>query len=76
MTLALDDGTNTTVVNWTIPEAIDNSIPPQVVSTYESGDILGIGRYEVIYTATDASSLTAMCSFFVTVIGNFNSRSS
>ncbi|MBL4704546.1 MAG: HYR domain-containing protein, partial [Flavobacteriales bacterium] len=57
-------------VFWTAPTASDNCPNVTLVSTHNSGDYFPVGLTTVTYTATDANSNTATCSFNVTVNDN------
>ena len=57
------------IISWTPPTATDNSGVFTLTSDYSPGDSFAIGATTVTYTATDASGLTATCSFAVTVVG-------
>ena len=57
----------TAIVTWTVPTATDICATPTVTSTHNSGATFPIGTTTVTYTATDARSNTATCSFTVTV---------
>ena len=69
ITVTVGLGNATAQASWSEPTATDNSLPPNVTSTHDSGDYFPIGSTVVTYTATDAFQLTATCSFTVTVIG-------
>ncbi len=53
------------VVSWIPPVADDNCPGVVLTSTHNPGDIFPVGITTVTYTATDASGLTAECSFDV-----------
>nr|XP_006817910.1 PREDICTED: uncharacterized protein LOC100373477 [Saccoglossus kowalevskii] len=59
---------NTGVVSWSEPTATDDSgVTPSLTADWSSGSLFPIGVTTVTYTATDASSNTALCTFVVTV---------
>ncbi len=58
--------TNATAT-WTAPTATDNCVTPVLTSTHVSGASFQVGLTTVTYTATDAKSNTATCSFTVKV---------
>jgi len=64
-----DAGVCTAVVSWTAPTFTDNCPGGSIVQTagLASGSAFPLGATTVTYTATDASSRTATCSFTVTV---------
>ena len=67
ITIGTDAGACDAVVNWTAPIASDNCAGVTVVASHISGDVFPIGTTTVTYTATDASSNIAVCSFTITV---------
>ncbi len=70
ITYTTDTGKCSAVVNYSIPAATDDSgINPEVVwkSGPKPGEVVNIGTYSVVYTATDAAENIAECSFTVTV---------
>ncbi|XP_071804899.1 uncharacterized protein [Asterias amurensis] len=60
-------GVNTTVVNWTIPVASDNSKSVVVTPLTEEPGVFSVGTTLIVYSASDPSGNTANCSFSVTV---------
>ncbi len=52
---------------WSTPIARDNCGTPTVTSNFQSGNCFKRGINTVIYTATDANSNSATCSFTITV---------
>jgi Leucine-rich repeat (LRR) protein len=60
------------IATWTAPTATDNCGTPSVSSNYNSGFAFPIGLTSVVYTAVDAKSNKAACSFTVTVTSNVN----
>lgn len=54
--------------SWTVPTFTDACGPVTVTSTHRPGDTFDAGRTTVVYTARDAASNTATCSFEVIVI--------
>ena len=68
--LEIDLGKATAVVNWTIPNATDNSRQlPSVACDAESGSLFGIGETEVICEAVDFAGNHATCVFTVNIQG-------
>jgi len=65
-----DVASQTAVVTWQTPTAIDICNVPIVTSNFSSGDGFPAGVTKVIYTATDGAGNTATCVFEVSVIGN------
>jgi gliding motility-associated-like protein len=65
-----DVTSQTAVVTWQIPTAIDNCSVPVVTSNFSSGDSFPPGLTTVIYTATDGSGNTDTCEIPVDVVGN------
>ena len=59
------------IVNWTEPNATDNSGVVTVSSSIKSGSLFYIGITNVTYTATDSSGNTAEYTFVVTVTGQY-----
>ena len=57
------------IVNWTEPNANDNSGVVTVSSSIKSGSLFYIGITNVTYTAVDPSGNTAKYIFIVTVTG-------
>jgi gliding motility-associated-like protein len=58
------------IVNWTPPTASDNCVAtPALTSTHAPGTAFPVGETIVTYTAT-AGTLSAVCSFKVTVVDN------
>lgn len=55
---------------WTVPTATDNCSSVSVTSNYNPGAFFPVGVTTVIYTATDGSGNSTICSFTVTVIDN------
>ncbi|MFC2110852.1 HYR domain-containing protein [Bacteroidota bacterium] len=72
ITQSTDAGNCSALVNWTAPIIIDNCTGATLTSTHTPGSSFPIGTTTVTYTATDASSNTANCSFNVTVTDNEN----
>ena len=64
-------GSSTVTVTYTpsVPTASDNSGAPSVVCTPSSGNMFGVGNWDVTCTATDDYGNSDSCSFRVTVIG-------
>ncbi|XP_072032242.1 hyalin-like isoform X2 [Amphiura filiformis] len=62
------EGTTSTSVSWTIPEATDDSGTISYTRTHESGAIFTVGATPVLYTAYDPAGNSASCLFTVTVI--------
>ena len=54
-------------VSWTAPTATDNCGLVTLVSSHEPGDIFPIGTTTVVYTATDESGNSSICTFDVVV---------
>ena len=65
--LSNDLGECTAIVNWTAPEATDNSGEVELISNFAPGDTLPVGTTTVTYTASDPSDNTSTCSFNVTI---------
>jgi gliding motility-associated-like protein len=65
-----DVASQTAVVTWQNPTAIDNCGVPIVTSNFSSGDSFPPGLTTVIYTATDGSGNTDTCEIPVDVVGN------
>ena len=63
----MDPGVNTTVVNWTIPVASDNSKSVVVTPLTEEPGVFSVGTTLIVYSASDPSGNTANCSFNVIV---------
>ncbi|XP_072013682.1 uncharacterized protein [Amphiura filiformis] len=62
-------GTQSRVVTWIEPTAVDNSgIQPTVVRSHQPGQNFPVGRTPVTYIFTDSSGNEAQCSFSITVI--------
>jgi hypothetical protein len=58
------------VVNYTTPVGVDNCSSTTVMTSgLASGSTFSIGETIVTYQVTDASGLTAQCSFTITVVG-------
>jgi hypothetical protein len=66
--ISLTTSDTSAIATWTPPTATDNCGTPSVTSTHNSGTAFKIGTTTVIYTATDAKTNKATCSFTVTVI--------
>ena len=58
-------------VNWTEPNATDNSGVVTVSSDIKSGSLFYIGTTNVTYTAVDPSGNAAEYNFIVTVAGQY-----
>jgi|GEM_PF-386169 len=54
-------------VNWTPPTASDNCGNVVLTTNHNPGAFFGIGQTNVVYTATDASGNTAVCTFSIRV---------
>ena len=67
--MAPEPGEATVVVNWTQPNATDNSGYVTVTSDYESGTEFSIGSTSIHYNASDPSGNVDSCQFNVTVPG-------
>ena len=66
------DGEPATPVEWQPPSPTDNSGELQWTNaSHNPNDIFYVGNTVVTYTAWDNSGNGAICSFTVTVIGNF-----
>ncbi|HLP12161.1 MAG TPA: DUF2341 domain-containing protein [Flavobacteriales bacterium] len=67
-----DAGNCSAVVNWVLPAATDNCSGVTVTQTagLPNGSVFPLGTTNIVYTCTDASGLTANCSFSVTVTDN------
>ncbi|XP_070537273.1 hyalin-like [Ptychodera flava] len=65
--VAPEPGEATVVVNWTQPNATDNSGYVTVTSDYESGTEFSIGSTSIHYNASDPSGNMDSCRFNVTV---------
>ena len=71
--MVTDLGEPTAVVNWTDPQATDNSRQtPTVTCSTKSGSQFGIGETKVICQAVDRSGNKATCMFTVKIEGNDN----
>jgi len=70
ITTVNDAGLCTAAVTWTDPTASDNCPGVGLAGTHTSGDNFNVGTTTVTFTATDAASNTATCSFDVTVNDN------
>ncbi|XP_071959490.1 uncharacterized protein [Antedon mediterranea] len=57
----------TNVAHWQPPTATDNAGTVTIVSTDSPGVAYAIGDLTVVYTATDESGNTEMCSFDITI---------
>ncbi|MGE4632768.1 MAG: HYR domain-containing protein [Planctomycetota bacterium] len=68
VTLDIEPGLCTAVLEWTEPTAEDLCGEIQMDSNFASGTAFGIGVTTVLYTATDESGNTADMSFDVTVL--------
>jgi len=66
-----DRNSNFKRINWTVPQATDNSgvTPTFEASGKNPGDVFPKGIYSVKYTFTDDSGNSAKCSFQVIVTG-------
>ncbi|XP_033097160.1 mucin-12-like [Anneissia japonica] len=62
-----DTGSNDAVVSWTEPQATDNSGDPTVTQSHQPGFVFPIGVTSVVYSAVDADSNIATCSFSVQI---------
>ncbi|XP_070537263.1 hyalin-like [Ptychodera flava] len=62
-----EPGEATVVVNWTQPNATDNSGYVTVTSDYQSGTEFSIGSTSIHYNASDLSGNVDSCQFNVTV---------
>ncbi|XP_070537270.1 hyalin-like [Ptychodera flava] len=62
-----EPGEATVVVNWTQPNATDNSGYVTVTSDYQSGTEFSIGSTSIHYNASDPSGNVDSCQFNVTV---------
>jgi hypothetical protein len=72
--ISLTTTVTTAIATWTAPTATDNcTTSPSVLGTQNSGFAFPIGISTVTYTATDAKSNSATCSFNVTVTQQSNS---
>ena len=60
-------GLCSSVVTWAPPSATDVCGVPLLTGNYAPGSTFPVGNTMVLYTATDASGLTASCNFIVTV---------
>ena len=69
MSVFSDAGQAFAIVNWTEPDAVDNSGVVMVSSSAKPGSPFYIGTTNVTYTAVDASGNAAEYTFNVTVIG-------
>ncbi|NJW51453.1 HYR domain-containing protein [Salinimicrobium oceani] len=72
-TVVNDPGTCGALVNYTIPQATDESgVAPEIKLTTgpAPGEFFAVGSTSVTYTATDGSGNTAECSFTITVTDN------
>ena len=65
-----DDRSPTGTVTWTPPTTTDNSGIVSLTSSHLPGDSFGIGSTAVIYTSTDSSFNTVICTFNVDITGN------
>jgi hypothetical protein len=54
-------------VSWTPPTASDNCGTVVLTTNHNPGAFFGIGQTNVVYTATDASGNTAVCTFSIRV---------
>jgi len=63
-------------VIWSIPVASDNCGAVSVAETTAGGNLYGTqlapGQYNIQYTATDASSNTALCNFTINIVDDSN----
>ena len=57
-------------VFWSAPSATDNCGGVTMTASHTSGASFPVGINVVTYTATDASGMTSVCSFTVTVVDN------
>ena len=65
-------GESTVVVNWTNPEAIDNSGQNLTVTcSLESGSHFEIGETDVICQVNDLAENSTTCNFTVQIEGNW-----
>ena len=71
LTLNTEAGMDSRLVNWFEPMATDNSGQVNVTGTHTPGTLYPIGDTIVIYTAVDSSGNSDMCTFTITVIGEF-----
>jgi len=74
ISVAASTGACTASVTYSSPVALDNcsGVTSALTTGQVSGGSFGVGINSVTYTATDASSNTATCSFTVTVLDNQN----
>ena len=63
-------GSATGTVTWTPPTTTDNSGIVSLISSHLPGYSFGIGSTAVIYTSTDSSLNTVICTFNVEITGN------
>ena len=64
-----DPGNNTANYSWVAPLADDNVAVDSLNSTHTSPAALPVGNNTITYTATDPAGNTAVCEFYVFVIG-------
>ena len=64
-------GEDETTVTWTEPEATSTSGQVTVTSSAAPGDVFRVGQTTVTYRALDVNGGVGMCTFIVTVTGNY-----
>ena len=62
-----DPGICGAVVNFTLPNVVDNCSGFTIESNHNSGDTFDVGTTNVIYTVTDVGGNTATCNFDIVV---------
>lgn len=62
-------GDTAVAVTWTEPTAVDDSGPVTSSSSSIPGDSFPVGTTVVVYTFSDDSANSAVCSFSITVEG-------
>ncbi len=61
-------GSSTLTVSWIEPRATDDSgATPTVGKSHEPGQAFPIGTTDIVYTFSDQSGNTALCSFMITL---------
>ena len=68
ITVFTDPGQCNAVVEWAVPEPIDNCTASITSSSHNPGDTFPIGTTTVTHTATDDAGLEVSCSFNIIVI--------
>ncbi|XP_071489593.1 uncharacterized protein [Diadema antillarum] len=67
ISLTVGTGVTSVPVTWTEPSAVDETSAVTVTRSSVPGDSFGLGTTTVLYTFTDASENTAVCSFDITI---------